>query len=79
MEEFIANHNNFVKSRDALSDLIKDIRSKLDPGSNNTNVVNNTGSRTGMSVRNPPSIDPSNYVPRVQRFGHVQKDKFLVS
>ena len=73
MEEFIANHNNFVKSRDALSDLIKDIRSKLDPGSNNTNVVNNTGSRTGMSVRNPPSIDPSNYVPRVQRFGRVQK------
>ena len=43
----------------------------MDP--DNTTAINDIGSRTGRSVWNPPSIDSSNYVPRVQRFGRVQK------
>ena len=74
--EFIANHNNFVESREQLGDLLQEIMQKMTTTTTTTTERpghqhagrNRNRSKRSDSKPSPPHIDPSNYIPKVEKY-----------
>ena len=81
VSEFIANHNNFVESREQLRDLLQEVMQKMTPTTTSTTSTTtrtpghrhagrNRSKRSEPKPSSPPHIDPSNYIPKVEKYNN---------